>query len=63
MTYSVVYFSLFYIICDKELEVIQMLLIYKKIKLKDLSQGSRIAFAKQFRLMIQDNVSDKLGLR
>ena len=27
-----------------------------------MSQGSRIAFARQFRLMTQDNVSDKLGL-
>ena len=39
-----------------------MRLIYTKPKLKDLSQGSRIAFARQFRLMTQDNVSDKLGL-
>ena len=39
-----------------------MRLIYTKPKLKDLSQGSRIAFARQFRLVTQDNVSDKLGL-
>lgn len=39
-----------------------MRLIYTKPKLKDLSQGSRIAFARQFRYMTQDNVSDKLGL-
>lgn len=39
-----------------------MRLIYTKPKLKDMSQGSRIAFARQFRLMTQDNVSDKLGL-
>ena len=39
-----------------------MRLIYTKPKLLDLSQGSRIAFARQFRLMTQDNVSDKLGL-
>ncbi len=39
-----------------------MRLIYTKPKLKDLSQGSRIAFARQFRYMTQDNVSDKLRL-
>ena len=39
-----------------------MRLIYTKPKLRDLSQGSRIAFARQFRFMTQDDVSDKLGL-
>lgn len=39
-----------------------MRLIYTKPKLKDLSQGSRIAFARQFRYMSQNDVSDKLGL-
>ena len=39
-----------------------MRLIYTKPLLKDLSQGSRIAFVRQFRLMTQDDVSDKLGL-
>lgn len=39
-----------------------MRLIYTKPKLKDLSQGSRIAFARQFRFMRQNDVSDKLGL-
>lgn len=39
-----------------------MLLLYTKPELKDLSQGSRIAFVRQFRLMTQDEVSDKLGL-
>ena len=39
-----------------------MRLIYTKPKLVDLSQGSRIAFARQFRLLSQDNVSDQLGL-
>ena len=39
-----------------------MRLIYTKPFLKDLSQGSRIAFVRQFRLMTQDEVSDKLGL-
>ena len=39
-----------------------MRLIYTKPKLKDLSQGSMIAFARQFKLKTQDNVSDKLGL-
>ena len=39
-----------------------MRVMYTKPKLKDLSQGSRIAFVRQFRLMTQDDVSDKLGL-
>lgn len=39
-----------------------MRLLYTKLKLKNMSQGSRIAFPRQFRLMIKDNVSDKLGL-
>ena len=39
-----------------------MRLIYTKPKLKDLAPGSRIAFTSQFRLMTQDNASDKLGL-
>lgn len=39
-----------------------MRLVYCKPRLKDLSQGSRIAFARQFRLMSQDDVSDMLGL-
>ena len=39
-----------------------MRLLYTKPKLKDMSQGSRIAFARQFRLMTQDSLSDKLGL-
>ena len=38
-----------------------MRLLYTKPELKDLSQGSRIAFVRQFRLMTQDEVSDKLG--
>ena len=39
-----------------------MRLVYTKPKLKDLSQGSRIAFVRQFRMLTQDNVSDRLGL-
>ena len=39
-----------------------MQLYYFKPELEDLSQGSRIAFVRQFRFMIQDSVSDKLGL-
>ena len=35
---------------------------YTYPELRDLSQGSRIAFARQFRFMTQDDVSDKLGL-
>ena len=33
-----------------------MKLIYSRPILRDLSQGSRIAFARQFRLKTQDNV-------
>ncbi len=39
-----------------------MRLLYTKPKLEDLSQGSRIAFVRQFRTMSQDEVSDRLGL-
>lgn len=39
-----------------------MRLLYTKPELEDLSQGSRIAFARKFRFMTQDEVSDKLGL-
>ena len=39
-----------------------MRLLYTKPKLYDLSQGSRIAFARQFRMMSQDTLSDKLGI-
>ena len=35
---------------------------YTYPELRDLSQGSRIVFARQFKHMTQDNVSDKLGL-
>ncbi len=36
--------------------------IYLKPELENLSQGARIAFAREFRCMTQDDVSDKLGL-
>lgn len=39
-----------------------MRLLYTKPKSKNMSQGARIAFVRQFRLMTQDNVLDKLGL-
>ena len=39
-----------------------MRILYTKPELDDLSQGSRIAFVREFRQMTQDNVSDKLGL-
>lgn len=39
-----------------------MRFLYTKPELDDLSQGSRIAFARQFRYMTQDDVSDKLGI-
>lgn len=47
---------------DEKKAELKMHLLYTKPKLKDMSQGSRIAFVRQFRLMTQDNVSDKLGL-
>ena len=36
--------------------------LFLRPRLKDLSQGSRIAFARQFRRVSQDYVSDNLGL-
>ncbi len=40
----------------------KMRYFYLKPKLKDLTQGSRIAFVRQFRRLTQDEVSEKLGL-
>ena len=39
-----------------------MRLMYLKPRLKDLSQGSRIAFVRQFRQITQDEFADKLKL-
>ena len=39
-----------------------MRMYYTKPELKDLSQGARIAFVRQFRKMTQDDVSGKLGI-
>ena len=39
-----------------------MRLFYVKPELRDLSQGSRIAFVRQLRHLSQDFVSDYLGL-
>ncbi|MDD2434848.1 MAG: hypothetical protein PHO63_01185 [Bacilli bacterium] len=39
-----------------------MRLMYTRPVLRDLSQGARIAFVRQFRLMSQDLVSDMLGI-
>ena len=39
-----------------------MQLMYLKPRLKDLSQGSRIAFVRQFRQLTQDELADKLKL-
>ena len=39
-----------------------MRLLYMKPKLKDLSQGSRISFIRQYRKMSQNEVSDRLGI-
>lgn len=36
--------------------------VYSKPILKDLTQGSRISYVRQFRLKTQDEVSDMLGL-
>lgn len=39
-----------------------MRLTYLKPVLKELSQGARIAFAREFRHLTQDNVAEKIGL-
>ena len=39
-----------------------MRLTYLKPELDDLSQGQRISFARQIKLMSQDDLSDKLGI-
>ena len=39
-----------------------MRLVYLKPELDDLSQGQRISFARQIRLMTQDDLSNKLGI-
>lgn len=39
-----------------------MLVLYTKPSLKDLSQGARISYVRQIRIMSQDEVSEKLGL-
>ena len=39
-----------------------MRLLYVKLELRDLSQGSRIAFVRVLRHLSQDSVSDYLGL-
>ena len=36
--------------------------VYFKPELRNLSQGERIAFVRQFRGFTQDNVSEKLGI-
>lgn len=40
-----------------------MRLMYLKPRLKDLSQGSRIAFIRQFRQLTQEELADKLKLK
>ena len=40
-----------------------MLSLRTNYKLKDLSQGSRIAYVRHFRGMTQHNVADKLGVK
>ena len=39
-----------------------MKLIYSRPILKDLSQGSRIAFCRQFRIKTQDDIAKELGI-
>ena len=39
-----------------------MRIIYSKSSLKNLSQGERISYIRQLRMMSQDEVSDRLGL-
>lgn len=39
-----------------------MRLLYVKPELKDLSQGSRIAFVRELRHLSQDKISEHLGL-
>lgn len=39
-----------------------MRIMYSRPTLIGMSQGSRIAFIRQYRLMAQDDVSDKLGI-
>jgi len=41
----------------------KMRLMYLKPRLKDLSQGSRIAFIRQFRQLTQEELADKLKLK
>ena len=36
---------------------------YLKLKLRDLSQGARITFIRQFRELTQDEVLSKLGVK
>ena len=40
-----------------------MRIVYSKPSLKNLSQGERISYIRQLRMMSQDEVSDKLGLK
>ena len=40
-----------------------MLIIYSKPSLENLSQGERLSYIRQLRMMSQDEVSDKLGLK
>ena len=40
-----------------------MLSLRTNYRLKDLSQGSRIAYVRHFRGMTQHNVADKLGVK
>jgi transcriptional regulator with XRE-family HTH domain len=46
----------------KRKEIKKMRLVYLKPELDDLSQGQRISFARQIRIMTKDDLSDKLGI-
>ena len=50
------------LICDEKKEVTKMRLTYLKPVLKELSQGARIAFSREFRHLTQDDVAEKIGL-
>ena len=53
----------FYGICNNHYEVIKMLSLRSNLALKDLSQGSRIAFIRYHRGMTQHEVVDMFGVK
>ena len=55
--------GLFYGICNNHYGVKEMLSLRSNLALKDLSQGSRIAFIRYHRGMTQHEVADMLGVK